>query len=151
VLLLYVAVYWTIYRIFRRRLGSQAKRLRERLIASGEIIAAAVGASILLAMAGGAIVLLVPLIVVGSGFDYLRFVFTSATSLFIAVVLALATALVAMAFKETAERAALVGEAALFVTFSWVGLCFLALYHVLWVVYILVLTSIWPLKVVVPK
>jgi hypothetical protein len=36
-------------------------------------------------------------------------------------------------------------------SFFWIGLYFLALYHVLWVVYVLVLTSTWPLKVVTPK
>lgn len=35
--------------------------------------------------------------------------------------------------------------------FFWVGVSLLAVYHVLWVVYILVLTTIWPLRVVVPK
>ena len=39
----------------------------------------------------------------------------------------------------------------MYMSFFWVGLYFLALYHVLWVVYVLVLTSIWPLKVVTPK
>jgi hypothetical protein len=37
------------------------------------------------------------------------------------------------------------------VTLFWLGLGFLALYHVLWIVYVLVLGSIWPLKTVVPK
>jgi hypothetical protein len=32
-----------------------------------------------------------------------------------------------------------------------VGLVFLVLFHILWVVYILVVTSIWPLNTVVPK
>ena len=45
----------------------------------------------------------------------------------------------------------LVGDAALLVSVFWLGLGFLALYHALWVVYVLVLTSIWPLKVITPK
>jgi hypothetical protein len=43
------------------------------------------------------------------------------------------------------------GNAAVLVSFFWLGLYFLVLYHVLWVVYVLVLFSLWPLKVVVPK
>jgi hypothetical protein len=92
-----------------------------------------------------------PLVAVGSGAQYLEFVFTSAGSFTIAVVLAAAATLAGLAFKGTGERAAALGDVALFVSFFWVGLAFLALYHVLWVVYLLVLTSIWPLKVVVPK
>ncbi len=37
------------------------------------------------------------------------------------------------------------------VTVFWLGLGFLALFHVLWIVYVLVLGSIWPFKTVVPK
>ena len=56
-----------------------------------------------------------------------------------------------MAFAQASDRARIVGDAALFASFFWFGLYFLALYHVLWVVYVLVLTSIWPLKVVTAK
>jgi hypothetical protein len=37
------------------------------------------------------------------------------------------------------------------VSVFWVGLAFLALYHALWVIYVLALTTIWPLKVITPK
>jgi hypothetical protein len=37
------------------------------------------------------------------------------------------------------------------VAFFWVGLAFLAIYHVVWVIYIVALTALWPLRVVVPK
>lgn len=152
VLILYVGVWAFIYRFFRRKLGvAPSRRMRERLTRSGKLTLVVLGGAILLAMAGGGIVLLVPLIAVGSGYEYLSFVFDSAASLLIAMILTAATALAAVAFKETADRAALVGDVGLLVSFFWIGLCFLALYQVLWVVYILVLTSIWPLKVVVPK
>ena len=80
-----------------------------------------------------------------------HFVFSSSLSFLIAVILACATAFAAMTFNSAADRARLVGDASVFVSFFWVGLYFLALYHVLWVVYVLVLTAIWPLKVVTPK
>src|SRR5436190_1681272 len=59
--------------------------------------------------------------------------------------------LAALAFDATSKRADAVGDATMYMSFFWVGLYFLALYHVLWVVYVLVLTSMWPLKVVTPK
>jgi hypothetical protein len=101
-------------------------------------------------VSGGAALVLF-LIPFAAGFEYLAFVFSSALSLLIALALAGATALAALAFEAASERAAIVGDATLFMSFFWLGLYFLALYHVLWVVYVLVLTSIWPLKVVTPK
>src|SRR5205085_1233591 len=98
---------------------------------------------------GGAIlILLLPLF---GGLDYLDFVFSSGVSLLVALALAAATAFAALAFDATSKRAHALGDATMYMSFFWVGLYFLALYHVLWVVYVLVLTSIWPLKVVTPK
>jgi hypothetical protein len=98
---------------------------------------------------GGAILIL--LLPVFGGLDYLDFVFSSSVSLLIALALAGATALAALTFDATARRAHMLGDATLYMSVFWLGLYFLALYHVLWVVYVLVLTSIWPLKVVTPK
>ena len=86
-----------------------------------------------------------------SGIDYLRFVFSSGVALAIVIVLAAASVLAGMAFKSVAERAEMYGNAAVLVSFFWLGLYFLVLFHVLWVIYVLVLFSLWPLKVVVPK
>jgi hypothetical protein len=152
VLLLYVFVYWLVYSRFRIKvLGRRALKLRDLIISKRKSLLIMLGGVVLMAMAGGGFVLLIPLVGVVSGAQYLEFVFSSAASLVIALTLAGATVLAHMAFRGAAERAVLVGDVALFVSFFWVGLAFLALYHVLWVVYVLVLTSIWPLKVVVPK
>lgn len=152
VLLLYVAVHWLVYRRLRIKvLGRRGRKLRDRIISKRRPLLIVLDGAVLMAMGGGGVVLLIPLVGVSSGVQYLEFVFTSAASLVIALALAGATALANMAFRDAAERAALVGDVALFVSFFWIGLAFLALYHVLWVVYVLVLTSIWPLKVVVPK
>jgi hypothetical protein len=52
-------------------------------------------------------------------------------SLLVALALAGATALAAVAFDGTAKRAHVLGDASVYVSFFWVGLYFLALYHVL--------------------
>jgi hypothetical protein len=93
----------------------------------------------------------IPLLLLFGGLEYVDFVFSSAVSGLVALALAGAVALAAVAFRSTAERARLVGDVALLVSVFWVGLAFLALYHALWVVYVLVLTAIWPLKVITPK
>jgi hypothetical protein len=65
--------------------------------------------------------------------------------------LAFAVALAGLALTSTAERARAIGDATLLASLFWVGVAYLALYHALWVVYVLVLTSLWPLKVVTTK
>jgi hypothetical protein len=103
------------------------------------------------ALAGAGIVLLVVFGLGRVGGEYVDFALSSSVSVLIAVALAGAGSLAALAFKDARDQAEIVGDAALLVSFFWLGLAFLALYHVLWVVYILVLTAVWPLKVVVPK
>jgi hypothetical protein len=150
VFVLYLCVYIIIYRFFRGRVEHLApddpvpRLLGGRTMVTG-VIVLTVG---LVATGGALLLVLTPLT---AGVEYVDFVFSSSLSLLIAVILACATALAAMAFSSAADRARLVGDASLFMSFFWVGLSFLALYHVLWVVYVLVLTSIWPLKVVTPK
>ena len=147
---LYAAAYLVLYRYFRRKVAHLSPDDRFAMRASRrKVVIAVVVLTILLVASGGALLLVFfPLI---AGLEYLDFVFSSSLSLLIAVILACATAFAAMTFNSAADRARLVGDASVFVSFFWVGLYFLALYHVLWVVYVLVLTAIWPLKVVTPK
>jgi hypothetical protein len=150
IFVLYAAAYLVLYRYFRRKVAHLSPDDRFATRMSGRNVGIAVVVlTVLIIASGGALLLVVfPLI---AGLDYLDFVFSSSLSLLIAVILACATAFAAMTFNSAADRARLVGDASVFVSFFWVGLYFLALYHVLWVVYVLVLTAIWPLKVVTPK
>jgi hypothetical protein len=147
---LYAGAYLVLYRVFRKKVAHLSPDDRFAVRVSGRNVGIAVVVlTILLIASGGAILLVAfPLI---AGLEYLDFVFSSSLSLLIAVILACATAFAALTFNSAAERARLVGDASVFVSFFWVGLYFLALYHVLWVVYVLVLTAVWPLKVVTPK
>lgn len=146
---LYLCAFVFLYRVFRSRVEHLGKEepvpwLTGRRVALGIVVL-----TLLIVASGGAILLaLLPL---AGGFEYLDFVFSSSLSLAIATLLACATAFAALTFNSAADRAKLIGDASVFMSFFWVGLYFLALYHVLWVVYVLVLTSIWPLKVVTPK
>jgi hypothetical protein len=148
---LYAGAYVLIFYVCRRwvrRLPAAPRERRRR--ARGVLVPVLVG-TLLFAGTGGIVVLLIPLLLVSNGLEYLSFVFSSSVSLLVGIALAGASALAALAFKGTMEHAEAVGDAAVVVAFFWLGLAFLALYHVLWVVYLLVLTAIWPLRVVVPK
>jgi hypothetical protein len=148
VFVLYFVVYFVLYRLFLSKIASVASS-EPKLVSRRTVVLTVVVSSILLVATGGA--LLIVLVPLAAGLEYLDFVFSSGLSLAIAAVLACATAFAAMAFNSSADRARLVGDASVFMSFFWVGLYFLALYHALWVVYVLLLTSIWPLKVVTPK
>lgn len=139
---LYGGAYWLIYRGFR---GGGFSRTP---VVVGSLV---VGAILLSAASGTFVLILVPLVFTAGGLDYLHFVFTSSFSLVVGLMLAGAVTLAILAFRSAAERARLVGDAAILVSLFWVGLAFLAIYHALWVVYVLVLTSIWPLKTVTSK
>ncbi len=88
------------------------------------------------------------IIVLAAPRQYLEFVFAGA-GVVIAVALTIAATLVGSAFRAV-DRSD-VTDVGTIVTLFWLGLGFLALFHVLWIVYVLVLGSIWPLKTVVPK
>ena len=150
VFLLYLSAYYVIYRIYRNRIETlrSVREPAQRKKRLKRLILPMVAGAFLFSVSGG---ILVVFIAAASGIEYIQFVFSSGYSLLIAVALGGATYLAASAFKEIAEREVIVDRAVVFVTFFWLGLYFIALYHVLWVVYILVLTAIWPLRVVVPK
>ncbi len=151
VLLLYLGAFTLIYRYFRRQLVTRARRrLRDRLAGRRSMTLLVVGV-ILFAAGFGSVVAIGALLIAGTGLTYLGYVFSSASSLLIALVVAGATSLAVLAFGDVRERVRVVGDASLLVGFFWLGMFVLVLYHALWVVFILVLTALWPLKVVVPK
>jgi hypothetical protein len=144
---LYGGALTILYRVARGGL----ERRPDRVMTRRSWGVAGVVAVLLLATTGGGIALALPLLLAGSSLQYLSFVFSSSVSLLVALALGFATALAALAFRDLRGQAAAVGDAAVLVSFFWIALAFLALYHVLWVVYVLALTATWPLRVVVPK
>jgi hypothetical protein len=146
VLALYVAAFWILYRVARMTMNVRDDiRPRSGLLTGGIFAFGASVTAMVVVGIGGLVV------VSGAGTQYLDFVFASALSLAIAVTLAMASALVLLGFRSVARGKRAVVDASVLLNLFWVGLAFLGLYHVLWVVYLLVLTSIWPLKVIVPK
>jgi hypothetical protein len=150
VFVLYAAAFTVIYLLVRSRLVRERPRQPKARVRHSRLLLWLLVGVVLIASLGTGLVL-VPLIAVSAGSQYVSFVFSSSMSLLVALALAGATALATLALRDTRDRAAVLGDAAVLVTFFWVGLAFLALYHVLWVVYVLALTATWPLRVVVPK
>jgi hypothetical protein len=73
-------------------------------------------------------------------------VYAGTAAVLIAVALVAAIALCSVAFHEASEQAAMLRNVTVLSTFAWIGLAFIAAYHILWVVFLLTLISVWPLK-----
>jgi hypothetical protein len=79
-------------------------------------------------------------------FEYTLYVlFSTAIGVLIAGALTLAIFLCSVTFDAAVEQAAATRNIALLSTFAWIGLAFIAAYHVLWLVFLLTLISLWPL------
>jgi hypothetical protein len=152
VLLLYVLVFGVMYRVFRRRFRRHSLpsepplehrgRWSNRSLVVGAIVIVAFAASFLWIM---------PLVYVGfPTFSYLLYIF-STFGVVITLALILAAFLAYKGFDEVEKRAVRLGNASLLASFFWLGLALILLYHVMWVVFLLTLVSIWPFQTYTPK
>lgn len=64
----------------------------------------------------------------------------------LALALLAALVLCGVAFREANEQAVLMRDVTLLSSFAWIGLAFIAAYHILWLVFILTLIALFPLK-----
>jgi hypothetical protein len=82
---------------------------------------------------------------------YLMFVLSSIAVAAVAAALIFASASFALAFSSSADAAKAAGDVGLYTAVFGLCLAFLVVFHVLWIVYLLALTAVWPLKTVAPK
>jgi hypothetical protein len=152
VLLLYLLVFRVMYSVFRRRFRrrslpselspEQSGRWSNRAIVIGAVAIVAFAASFLWIM---------PVVYVGlPTFSYLFYIFSTFGAA-ITLALILAAFLAYKSFDEAEKRAVRLGDATLLASFFWLGLALILLYHVMWVVFLLTLVSIWPFRTYTPK
>jgi hypothetical protein len=152
VLLLYLLVFGVMYGVFRRRFRrrslpsesppEQRGRWSNRTIVIGVVVLVAFAASFLWIM---------PVVYVGfPTFSYLFYIFSTFGAA-ITLALILAAVLAYKSFDEVEKRAVRLGDATLLASFFWLGLALIVLYHVMWVVFLLTLVSIWPFQTYTPK
>jgi hypothetical protein len=152
VLVLYVAVFVVMYGIFRRRfrrrsLSSENPPGRGKRL-PGWVIAVIVVAGVSLV---ASFLWVMPVVFVGfPTLSYLSYVF-SAFGVAITLALILAAVLAYRTFDEVEKRAVRLGDATLLASFFWLGLALVLLYHVMWVVFLVALVSIWPFQTYTPK
>jgi len=152
VLLLYLLVFGVMYLVFRRRFRrrslpsepppEQSGRWSNRTIVIGVVVLVAFAASFLWIM---------PLLYVGlPTLYYLLYILTTFGAA-IMLALLLAAVLAYKSFDEVEKRAVRLGDATLLASFFWLGLALIVLYHVMWIVFLLTLVSIWPFRTYTPK
>jgi hypothetical protein len=135
VLALYWAAILVLAALFRGRAG--ADEPKAPAIAVGAFLG--VGGLIV----GGALAL--------PNVQYVSFVFASASGAVVAILLFVAAVLVGGAFHSASTQARTTGNASMYVSLFWLALAFILLFQVLWIVYLLALVAIWPLRTVTPK
>ena len=152
VLLLYLVVFGVMYRVFRRRfqrrsLPSEPPSEQRGRWSRGQIVVGVVACVAFVA----SFVWLLPLVYVGlPTLSYLAYIFSTFGAT-IALALLLAAYLAYRTFAEVEKRAVRLGDATLLASFFWLGLALIVLYHVMWVVFLLTLVSMWPLRTYTPK
>ena len=152
VLLLYLLVFGVMYRVFRRRFRRrsltsgapprQRGRWSRKYVVIGVVACVAFAASFLWVF---------PAFYVGlPALSYLVYIFSTFGAA-ITLALILAAVLAYRTFDEVEKRAVRLGDATLLASFFWLGLALILLYHVMWVVFLLTLVSIWPFRTYTPK
>lgn len=133
---LYGGAFFVLYLVYRSRLGPKIGRLP---VAAGAV-------QLLIAMFVLAIVGVVTLFGLGGFIEYSFTVLLSAVGLLIALALLGAILLAGKAFSEASDQVVATRNVSALAAFAWIGLAFIAAYHVLWFVFALVLISLWPLR-----
>lgn len=89
--------------------------------------------------------------ITSAALQYITFALTGLEAGAIALALFTAATLVAIAFNDTANRARAIGMVSMYVTVAWVAIAFVLVFQFLWVVFLLAVVSLWPLRSVTPK
>jgi hypothetical protein len=143
VFVLYALGYWIIHRI----VGGTARLRSPIRLRRWTLVVGLVGLG-LVALSGAWVI---ALLLLWAPRQYLEFVFSSGAGVLMVVALAGSAALIGLTFRTVEREPPAVADVGAVVSLFWLGLGFLALFHVLWIVYVLVLGSIWPLRTVTPK
>jgi hypothetical protein len=134
---LYVLALWLIATAIRKR----TDRTWNTGSTIGVVVSIAFGSAWVLAT--GAIF--------GGASSYLSFIAASSAAVGVALALGLAIVLITTAFATAGRELRTPGEISTYVSLFAIAIGFLVVFQVLWIVFMLVLASIWPLRTVTPK
>lgn len=160
--LLYAGVLYTIYRLFRSKLptpkhSEDDQALREyKAKTRNRLITVTVVGLVLVFLVGGSTLyfLLFAFFFASSGKGgdgnlsyYLNSIFSTGAGYLILLMLVLAIVAAVMTFKHVTDAAKIAQKTSIMTSFFGSMLALLVVYHSLWVVYILMIGTFWPLKI----
>lgn len=151
ILLLYVGVFWFIYKHFRKRIERTfgIEREHKKSFSAKDIGWFFLGLVIMSIFSFG-LVLYVPLMLIGYVGFYLNYAFvTEGIPIFIALVLAILMAY--YGFKNVEQQVRVTGNMTLLASFLWLGVSLIIIYHILWIIFMITLVHIWPFNTYTPK
>ena len=134
---LYACAFLFLYLVFKSRLDQRlgiSARFERRFVTLLVVmfVLAAVGSVTLVGLFGF--------------LEYAVNALSGAVGVLIALALVGAVMLCSIAFREAEQQSELAVNVSLLSTFAWIGLAFIAAYHILWAVFLLTLIATWPLK-----
>ncbi len=80
-------------------------------------------------------------------FEYFTYIFPYLFGLIIPLTLVVAIYFLVKTFKTIEKQVLVLRDISILVTFFWIGSAFLIAYHALWLVYLIILSSLWPVRV----
>jgi len=147
-------MYWLVFTVLKyitisgvsKRIGLKSKKVRAKVnwVFVGIIVAFCIFTG------GGALVfaLLLPLIAFNASGPYIGYIFSTGYSVFIALALLAAVSCAGAMFVKTERETVINKNLPLLISVIWIGIGLLLIFHILWAVYLFVLTSLWPFKVI---
>jgi hypothetical protein len=145
------ALYALVFTILKR-LGRISQEPGERVHSrsGAKIVGLALIVTVLAVIGTGGSLLLFLYVFVGAPVQmYLTYLAQSIWLIPVAASLLAAIALAASAWREVNQQSA--SNPALPASFFWLGLCMIGSFQVLWVVYLITLSTLWPFKTYTPK
>ena len=155
VLAIYMAIFSIIYVIYRRKTKATVVPASSGDTVSVESHPYKLGMKILLVgilLVGGYATgtLFIPLFLGLPALTYLSYVFTGGVLIVLLCAVGVTIFTAIKTFDIASETAINMKNATMLASFFWLGLSMILIYHVLWVIYMAVMASIWPFKTIAP-
>ena len=150
IMFLYLLVFRTIYKFYLARFEhGMGKPKIKRTFNIKKIFLTTLLIIGVLVFTGGMVVLL-PLVFFTDQLSYLTYTLsTFLVPIFLSVLLAIYMA--SRGFREAEQQSYQISSAALLSSFYWIGMSLIVIFHIMWIIFMFTLVTVWPLKTVYSK
>lgn len=149
--LLYIAIFAGLFYFFKRRAEKAAGIASTPIKGKVVLFAGLALVAGLIVLASTTTIFVMPFLYALLATEYVYLMLTTLYGVLTSLALIGALFFLGSALKSAADQSAALRDMSVLVSFFWVGAAFLLAYHALWIVYLITITTIWPLRVVIPK